>query len=432
VGIRGRSRRIGALAFVVALVSLAAAPGPASGRGVVDDILAVLLGGGEDDGGTGTSPGERALGGTLRTATTGNRSEIRKTIPIGGRHSSKRRVAMSLGPGGHGALREGDVLYATAEVEVSVCLKPNPIHGSNRPCIGRTYGYDPAVRASLVLGNGAKATGGSSITLGRDRLTCSQRQPNRNHHCVLVIDDGVLRVGDAAKLPCNPETCHVNLVLSASDRKAKPGDKLVVGADSGGRSVNGDKGRINVSRFRPGLAKAVSPTLSDTRVRSRLPIAPEGGKVKEKAVYSVALPNLRAGEQLVIDGKLVTRIGMHPYNAFQTTGLVLSERRQSASREGWPERVGDLNGQIAEVNGFNCTQGRSAHDNPCTARKVGVLEITRDAPKTLYVNLVAGMAAQYDANRRHRGGDKAKVADGFLRVYRYPRERNDSPPELRD
>jgi hypothetical protein len=104
-----------------------------------------------------------------------------------------------------------------------------------------------------------------------------------------------------------------------------------------------------------------------------------------------------------------------------------------ASREGWPERVGDLNGQIAEANGFNCTQGDSAHESPCTARKVGVLEITRDSPKTLYVNLVAGMAAQADFDNRHRDSDVAQVLDqGFLRVYRYGPDRNDSPPPPRD
>ena len=418
----------GALALGAAVAATAISAGPASGRGAVDDLLAVLLGGGPAD--SNGNGGARPLGGTLRTATTGNKSELKKTIKIGKRGGDKRSVVMSVNPGGLGALRGGDVLYATAEVEVSVCLKPDTDSGYHRSCIGRTYGYDPTVTAELVLSSGGKAIRG--VTLARKHLTCTQRQPNRNHHCVLVLDDGVLRVNDASSLPCNGETCHVNLVLSANDRNARAGDRLVVGADSGGKSVNGDKGRINVSRFRPGRLEPVRPTISDARVRGRVPIAPEGGKVKEKALYSVPLPNLRAGDQLVIDGKLVTRIGMHPYNVFQTTGIVLSEGPGSASREGWPERVGDLNGQVAEANGFNCTQGNSAHQNPCTARKVGVLEITRDSPKTLYVNLVAGMAAQYDIAHRHRGGDTAKVADGFLRVYRYPRDRNDSPPPARD
>jgi hypothetical protein len=135
----------------------------------------------------------------------------------------------------------------------------------------------------------------------------------------------------------------------------------------------------------------------------------------------------------VIDGEIVAKIGQHPYNVFQTTGIVLSENRDSASREGWPERAGDVNGQIAESNGFNCTQGDSAHRNPCTAHKVGVLEITRDSPKTLYVNVVAGLAAQADFNDRPRDGDVARILDrGFLRDYRYPADRNDSPPPTRN
>ncbi len=381
--------------------------------------------------------GERLGGGsngTLRTGTTGNDSEVLKAIPIGRKAGAKPRVAMSLQPGNLGDLRDGDRLEATAEAEVSVCLKPNERHGSNRPCIGRTYGYDPTVIAKLVLADGGKATGGgSTVELGRKKLTCTQGQPNRNHHCVLVIDDGVLDVEDAGALPCNAATCHINLVLSAHDRNAKGGHKVVVGADSGGRSVNGDKGRVNFVRFRPEGAKREPARISDARVRSAIPIAPEGGSVKEKAIYSVELGGLKAGEQLVIDGKLISRIGSHPYNVFQTTGIVLSENPDSASREGWPERVGDLNGQIAEANGFNCTQGKSAHEDPCTARKVGVLEITRDSPKTLYVNLVAGMAAQADFNNRHRSSDVAPVRDeGFLRVYRYGADRNDSPPPVRD
>lgn len=371
---------------------------------------------------------------TVRTGTTGNDSELVKTIPIGRRVGDKRRVVMSLQPGNLGELRDGDRLEATAEVEVSVCLKPNALHGSDRPCIGRTYGYDPAVSAELVLADGGQATGGAgTVPLGSEKLTCNQSQPNRNHHCVLVIDDGLARIEDASRLPCNSQTCHINLVLSAGDRNARAGDRLVVGADSGGKAVNGDKGRVNFARFRPQGSGGEQPLVSTARLRRALPIAGEGAKVREQAVYSVALEDLRLGEQLVIDGRLVTGIGAHSYNAFQTTGIVLSESRGSASREGWPERVGDLNGQIAEANGFNCTQGDSAHESPCAARKVGVLEITRDAPKTLYVNLVAGLAAQADFDDRHKDRDVAQVFDdGFLRVYRYPADRNDSPPPPRD
>jgi hypothetical protein len=371
-------------------------------------------------------------GGTLRVATTGNKSELVKTMPIGRNADDHRQVVMSLQPGNLGGLRDGDRIDATAEVEVSVCLKPNPRHGSNRACIGRTYGYNPKVRAELVLGSGGDASGGgSTVFLGSDQGTCTQRQPNRNHHCVLVIDDGGTTVKEDA-LPCNDETCHVNLVLSAWDRQARGGHKLVVGADSDGKRVNGDKGRINVVRFRPESQDRVNPVVTEARVRPRLAIASDNGSPKEKALYSVKLEGLRAGEQLVVDAKAVAKIGHHPYSVFMTNSLVLSERRDSASREGWPERVGDLNGQIAEANGFNCTQGDSGHENPCVVRKVGVLEITRDSPRTLFVNLAAGIKAQLFGDR-WRSGDKAKIAkSGYLRVYRYPANRNDSPPPVRD
>jgi len=42
------------------------------------------------------------------------------------------------------------------------------------------------------------------------------------------------------------------------------------------------------------------------------------------------------------------------------------------------------------------------------------------------------MAAQLFGDR-HRDGDTARILDeGFLRVYRYAANRNDSPPEIRD
>lgn len=433
--------RVGVFLCCVVAAILMVGVGTAAAQNPLQDLLEQLFGGGGESPppvpAPPTPPGDgepedklKALGGTMRTATTGNRSERVKTIPISRHRGGKRRVVMSLGPEAIGSLRTGDRIYATAEVEVSVCLKPNKLHGGERSCIGRTYAYDPNVRAELVLGHGPESTNGAR--LASRRTECAQRQPNRNHHCVLVIDNGTFTVPAEGKSPCDPADCHVNLVLDASDDSAKAGHKLVVGAASDGKQVHGDKGRINVTRFRPGTGDAIRPKVTQKKVRGSLPIAGEGDDVKERSIYSIALPNLHAGEQLVVDGKLITRIGMHPYNVFQRTGLALSEGPLSASRDGWPEKVGDVvNGQISEANGFNCTQGNSAHDDPCKARKVGVLEITRDAPKTLYVNLVAGMAAQADFKDGHHDGDRARIASGFLRVYRFPKERNDAPPPVR-
>jgi hypothetical protein len=368
---------------------------------------------------------------TVRTGTSGNKSELVKTVPIAKHRGGKPVVVMSVQPGNLGTLHDGDLLEATAEVEVSVCLKPNELHGGDRGCIGRVYGYDPRVEAELVLGPPGATPGAGAVSLGRDALTCKQTLPNRNHHCVLVIHDGSTLVQDASALPCSEGDCRLNLALSASHRNAKRGHRLVVGSDADGESVNGDKGRINFTRLRP-QHKKPDPIVSEAPVSTRLPIARQGGHPKERAIYSVELPNLRHGEQLVVDSKMVAKIGSNAYNAFQTTSLILSEERDSASRDGLPGRVSDLNGQVAEGNGFNCTQGDSAHENPCVARKVGVSEITRDAPQTLYLNLTAGMAAQFPGEKWRRG-DRAKIADeGYLRVYRYPRAANDDPPPPKD
>jgi hypothetical protein len=316
VGRMQRMRIAAALAGACAIAGVVAASGLADGG-------ARLLGGAD---------------GTLRVGTSGNNSELVKTIPIAKRKGARKRVVMSLPPGNLGEVRAGDRLEATAEVEVSVCLKPNELHGSDRKCVGNTYGYDPTVIAELVLADGPAATGGgSTVRLGREKLTCNQKQPNRNHHCVLAIDDAATTIKDASTMPCNSLTCNVNLVLSAHDKNAKAGEKLVVGADSNGR-VKGDKGRVNIARYRPSTQAREQALVTEARVRPSLSIAGEGGNVKEKAIYSIELGNLRLGEQLVIDGKVVSKIGHHPYNVFQTTGIVLSENRDSASREGWPER----------------------------------------------------------------------------------------------
>jgi hypothetical protein len=60
---------------------------------------------------------------------------------------------MSLSADKVGDLEDGDRLEDRADVEVTVCLNPNPRHpGANNKCVGKTYGYNPTVRAWLVLG----------------------------------------------------------------------------------------------------------------------------------------------------------------------------------------------------------------------------------------------------------------------------------------
>jgi hypothetical protein len=361
-------------------------------------------------------------GGTVRVSATGARAELLKTIPIARHADEEPRVVMSLGPDKVGELEDGDRLEGTAEVEVSVCLKPNPRHpGASNKCVGKTYGYNPTVRAWLVLGPSASASGdGSTVRVsGTRKLRCTQRLPNRNHHCVLVIDDGRLKIDDARSLPCDPNDCHLNLVLSAHNRGARPGHKLVVGADAAGAGrVVGDKGIVNVARFRPGSLKKEDP-VEGNRSRSRLPISGSiGGHDKKKVLYTARIRNPRAGEQMIVDGAVFARISHLNYNAFLTTTVVLGENA-SSTRNSAPVNATRSKGRITRGNGFNCTQGRSGHRSPCVAKKVGVIEFLENVNRTVYVNVIGSSAAQFP-EERHRSGDKAKILDkGYLRVYRF-------------
>jgi hypothetical protein len=361
-------------------------------------------------------------GGTVRVSATGARAELLKTIPIARKADQEPRVVMSLGADKVGELEDGDRLEGTAEVEVSVCLKPNPRHpGASNKCVGKTYGYNPTVRAWLVLGPSASASGdGSTVRVSSTKkLRCTQRLPNRNHHCVLVIDDGRLKIDDAQSLPCNPSDCHLNLVLSAHNRGARPGHKLVIGADAGATGrVIGDKGMVNVARFRPGSLKKEDP-VEGNRSRSRLPISGSiGGHDKKKVLYTARIRNPRAGEQMIVDGAVFARISHLNYNAFLTTTVVLGENA-SSTRNSAPVNATRSKGRITRGNGFNCTQGRSGHRSPCVAKKVGVIEFLENVNRTVYVNVIGSSAAQFP-EERHRNGDKAKILDkGYLRVYRF-------------
>src|SRR5262245_35739724 len=160
-------------------------------------------------------------------ATSGNRSETRRTIPITRKSGADRRVVMSMRPRNLPDPKAGDRLIASAEVMVTVdCLK------RRRSCAGRPYLYNPRVGARLVLARGHDTAGGLRATpiSGRKRITCRGKPPSsRQHHCVIVFKHASLSVHRLRALPCAPRHCRVNLVLDAHSGQADRGDKLVIG-----------------------------------------------------------------------------------------------------------------------------------------------------------------------------------------------------------
>lgn len=345
----------------------------------------------------------------VRVTTTGNNSELLETIPIR-RRAGTGAVAMSLRTG---SLEGVEHLSASAELEVSVSCR---VRGPG--CIGRPYPYSPLVTAQLVLSSQPRATLPSKALGPPKALRCSQQLPDRNHHCVLVLSGVEAKLEALGKLPCDPPECFVNLVVTAAHPRASERQVLIIGSDDDTGAVNGDKGRINLTRSTAEGSASATRLAAAGPLRSQLAVVDRGHQPNDQVVFSVKLTDLVAGEQLVVDGAYAAEIGRLPYSVFFGSELVLSERRGGVTRIGLPLRVAQLKGQVAEGNGFNCTQGPSAFSNPCRVRKVGVVRITKDLRQPLYLNLVAGLATQSGGD--HHVDDAARVVGGFLRVTRYP------------
>jgi len=347
----------------------------------------------------------------VRTFSTGDKSELVKTVPIGRKRGGKERVVMRLPADRLGDVRSGDVLSSAAELEVTTCL--DAPSGSPDSCVGKVYPFDPHVSAKVVLTDRADQTHGQVIGKARD-LTCSQHHPNRNHHCVLVLP---WREWEADR---DLQGVSASLVVTAWHSNAKARNKLMIGAHSGSdRQIEQDKGRLSLVRFRPGDTPRVEPKRGK-RVGRKLPIASEGGRPKDVLVRSLRLTNLHAGDEIYVDALSVVKIGSVPYNVLLTSEL-FTARSKRAPNGGRTGHYVAPDPEITEQNGFNCTQGRSAHRTPCRRPKVGVIRIVRDVDElyiSVHVNARAFMNDRTEGS--WDGDDRAKVTRaGYLRAYLY-------------
>jgi hypothetical protein len=343
--------------------------------------------------------------------TTGNDSELVKTIPITRRVGASPRVVMSMGkrlPD----LSDGDRLEVTTEVEVT-----NDCVQRGRRCAGPPYRYDPKVRARLVLARSATGRGGAgAISLAKPvRHVCLQRLPSREHHCVLVFGHDGIDIPEAGDLPCDPRRCHVNLVLDAHNRKAERGDMLILGVDREDGSIAQDRGRINVTLLRPGSQPKPPPHSTDERLRTRL--VPDH---RPRVIYSLRLPQLHHGDQLTVSARASVDIAHLPYNTFTGAHLIAADARRRTRSGAFIRSVAQGGLSISENTGFNCTHPRT----PCTIRKVGVMRLSRDAvdqeghPRPVFLNLVVATSPK---RRDRRSDDRVKVLKGGMlsaRLYR--------------
>jgi hypothetical protein len=364
----------------------------------------------------------------VRFASTGNQSELVESIPITQSPKKSQTVAMSLDPADLPDFEAADQLRVNAEIQPSTtCVVPGG------RCIGTRYRINPFIRARLVLADAADPLA-TSIELAPARVVhCTQRRPNRNHHCPLVFRDANLDIPDPNALPCPPDACYVNLLISADHPKAKTGNKIVLGGDRPNGVVAQDKGRISAITVRSG---AVPPTtVADTVIRhGRLPLHPRKGGSRKRVIHSIEVPGLGPGDMVQATatyraamprGKKGSggqrRKGRHSFNAFIGSDLILADTPTSTD----PTRVArtsGLGGELAEGNGFNCTQRRSGFTRPCFVEKAGAIKINnnQDGEVRAYLNLV-GRSKPLLKNARRR--DKVKLRlEGGLRAVRYAPE----------
>lgn len=352
---------------------------------------------------------------TVLVSTTGDHSELLQTVPISKRAGKARRVAMSMGPSRLPSLAAGDRLHLTAELEVSTdCPARSP------RCVGRPYGFSPHVRAQLVLARSSGATK-ASVPLSRaKRTTCRQPSPHRVHHCMFVFSRVRYPVPGPASLPCSPGSCFVNLLLDAHRHGARPGDRLLIGADEPQGGVEQDRGRINAVRIRPTIGSPLSEKQTMLASKERTARLVSLGRHRKAVVYSQELDSLRSGEQLSVSARMRSGVGRLGRDARITSRLVLARSRHSTRPARLATRISSNHGEIAEANGFNCTRPHS----PCPTRKVGVLSMDSDAvdgagePVPLYVNLVVTAASRPPGSLKRR---VVRINDtGRLKVVRFP------------
>lgn len=347
----------------------------------------------------------------VRVVTTGNNSERVKTMPITRVPGAEKRVVMSLGPGPLPDLVTGDRVRVTAELNVTTdCYRPKP------RCRGSVYHYDPRIRAQLVLASSAKAKGKRrTMPISKRRHeTCTQRRPHYEHHCVLVFGHAGFHARAPGRLPCALERCHVNLVADVHHPRASSNDVMVVGGQRPSGEIQQDRGRINAIRYRDTVPSDFRRTATGhLRVRA---VPPD---LERRVVVSKRLRGLRRGEQLAVTAGFREDISHLPYSVRTSVYLMLGESPRSTRQGDFVKRHVLRFGEISENNGSNC----SPMPGTCTYRKVGVLEMRRDAVtrlghrKPLYVNVVTVLGPKL---LEARSRDRVRFRKGWIRIVRFP------------
>ncbi len=339
---------------------------------------------------------------SAHAATTGKGGELRKTVPITRDSGAEPRVVLSIGPGKLGGIERGGRIGLSSEVQLTVdCDK------RSRRCAGRPYRYDPRLTVTLELGK-RRAADAPARVIARRTLTCRQKLPNRQHHCPVVFDKAIA-VGD--RFPCRPGRCFANVVVSASNPRARPNDRIIIGANKPSGRIVQNKSRLNAFVL---SADARGRRLANNRLRKRsLRLRPQ-----RKVLLSQRVDGLERGDVISASAGIRSDVRHLGYNALVGAELIIARGPNANAPSRLIRRSVSQDGHISPINGTNCTPVNS----PCLTRKVGVATIRRElrgnsgGPLPLFVNLVV-RTKQKRVDREH--GDRLRLSRGRLAVERY-------------
>jgi len=359
---------------------------------------------------SGEDPLRVGTGEKVIVATSGAKSETRETMQIS-RNPRAKQVVMSMDPGQLPDLEADDRLDVTSELQVTLdCARQEP------RCSGRPYEYDVTLDVQLVLARGANATGGANaVRLTREKShVCLGRNPHREHHCVVTHTSGGMRVGPQGP-PCPANECRINVVLSAHNPNAQPGNLVAIGGTPPSGEISQDRGRVNAIVYRPAGQKRPRPETTQDLRTSGLPF-----DERFRVVYSKRLEGLDAKDQLAAEAEAFMEVRHLPHDARASAQLVLTDSPSSVTPGPIARRVVRGGPEMSESNGFNCGKPRS----PCRTLKVGVARLAKDArnaqgrPVPLYVNLVMASEAKHDTGFDQ--SDRARILDrGGIKILRF-------------
>ena len=340
-------------------------------------------------------------------------AEVTKTVAIEKKRGQRLDSVVALESNDLGPINAGQTIRGQGEVEVSVtCTEPMP------QCVGKIYKYSPHVEVQFVLAKSPHSTGGQRLGKPVDR-TCSQDYPDRNHHCVLVLDRT-----DVAKKSCR--NCSLNMVMTAWHHDAKKKEVLVIGGDSD-HGIEQGRASISAAVFQGDTESATRTYRSTEILNKKAPLVSGGSNSPETALGSVRIDDLKQGEALIVTATARADIRGLDYNVLTQGEVVISEKGpNSGDNSGTPVLAVSKHGKVATQNGYNCTQGASDYRNPCLIYKVGSAYMSKSAvtkPNNdkgasvpLYVNLIGSFSAQY--GKPYKSGDKVKIRSVDIRVER--------------